>query len=487
MDKIIGREDEKIKLNEAFKSKKAEFIVIYGRRRVGKTYLVRTFFTQKKCVLFHITGIKDGKLKDQLYEFTRILEATFYKSQISLKEPSNWTLAFELLTQILQQASPQQIVLFFDELPWLASQKSGFLQALDYYWNRFWVTMPHVKLIVCGSDASWMIENILHHKGGLHNRTTYRIPLVPFTLKETKKYLQSHGFSYTDRQISDLYMIMGGIPFYLNYLKKSYSVPQNIDQLFFNKKGPFVDEYNILYASLFHESEAHLEIIRILGMNRQGIEQSELLKQAKLSKEGGTFKKRVKELEASGFIIRYTPYGNKKRNTHLQIIDEYTLFYLAWVEPALGTILRIDRANGYWLEQSRSPSWKSWAGYAFESMCYKHIEQIRQALAINSSASIANWKYIPRKGSEEDGAQIDLLFDRNDDVITLCEMKYTTSPYKLLKGEANAIQNKVEVFRKQTRTTKQVTIALVVSQNIQETIYAKTLLIGVVTLKDLFR
>lgn len=486
MNRIIGRIEEQALLNQALKSKQAEFIALYGRRRVGKTFLIRNFFSQKDCFFFHLTGIKDGKLHDQLYEFTRILEATFYGPQIHLKEPTSWTTAFDLLTQTIKQYAPQKnVVLFFDELPWLASQKSGFLQALDYYWNRFWVTMPHLKLIVCGSAASWMIDNLLHHKGGLHNRTTYRIALSPFTLKETKDYLKFLGFSYTDRQISDLYMIMGGIPFYLNLLDKNLSVPQNIDSLFFNKKGALLDEFNILYASLFDQAEAHEEIIRIMGTKRQGIARSELIKRTKLSSEGGTFNKRLKELEASGFIITYAPYGHKKRNTHLQIIDEYTLFYMAWIEPALGTISRIDRANGYWLEQCRLPSWKSWAGYAFEAMCLKHLEVIRQALKINASAAISNWKYTPPKDSGEDGAQIDLLFDRNDDVITLCEMKYTAAPYTLTKPEAQALLRKIEVFKKQTRTSKQVTIALITCHPIQETIYTDTIISGNVTLKDL--
>lgn len=488
MDKIVGRKQEKKQLNRVFESKSSEFIVVYGRRRVGKTFLIRTFFTQKKCMFFHITGIKDGKLQEQLYEFTRILETTFYGEAVRLKEPTSWTLAFELLTQTIKQHKPlQKMVLFFDELPWLASQKSGFLKALDYYWNRFWVMMPKLKLVVCGSAVSWMIENILHHKGGLHNRATCRIPLAPFTLGETKSYLKSLGFSYTDRQITDVYMVMGGIPFYLNFLNKNLSIPQNIDHLCFNKKGPLVDEFKILYASLFHHSEAHQEIIRIMGMKRQGIEQKELLKYAKLSSEGGTFHKRLMELEASGFIISYAPYGYKKRNTHLQLVDEYTLFYMAWIEPALGTILRIDQANGHWLEQCQLPSWKSWAGYAFESLCFKHLDKIRQALGLNSSAAIGNWKYIPQKGSNEEGAQIDLLFDRNDNVITLCEMRYTSAPYKLTKTEAQSLLKKTEAFKKQTKTPKQVTIALITSHGIQDTIYAQDILSETVTLKDLMK
>lgn len=488
MDKIIARKEEKNQLNRLFNSKRSEFVAVYGRRRVGKTFLIRTFFSQKNCIFFHITGIKEGKIHDQLYEFTRILETTFYGPQVSLKEPANWTLAFELLTKTIQQQSfRKRIVIFFDELPWLASQKSGFLTALDYYWNRFWVNMPRLKLIVCGSAASWMIENIIHHKGGLHNRATYRLYLAPFSLRETKSYLKSLGFSYTDRQISDIYMVMGGIPFYLNFLNKNLSVPQNIDYLCFNKNGLLLNEFNILYTSLFHQSEAHQEIIRIMGEKRQGIERTALLKLAKLSTEGGTFNKRLKELEASGFIIHYTPYGHKKRYSCLQLVDEYSVFYMAWIEPALNSILRIDHPNGYWIEQSQSPSWKSWAGYAFEALCFKHLEQIRQTLGINASATIGNWKYIPRKGSDEEGAQIDLLFDRNDNVITLCEMKYTSSAYKLTKSEAHALLRKIEIFKKHTRTQKQVNIALIVFEDIQETIYSQDILCGTVSLKNLMK
>ncbi len=185
--------------------------------------------------------------------------------------------------------------------------------------------------------------------------------------------------------------------------------------------------------------------------------------------------------------MSYIPFGHKKRNIQLQIVDEYTLFYMAWIEPALSSILRIDRANGYWVEQSQSPSWKSWAGYAFEALCFKHLEKIRQVLKIHSSAAIGNWKYIPQKGSNEEGTQIDLLFDRNDNVITLCEMKYTSSPYKLTKVEAQALLKKIEIFKKHTKTPKQVTMSLITSQKIQDTIYAQDILSGTVTLKDLMQ
>lgn len=486
MDKIIGRQGEKELLERLFSSKKPEFIALYGRRRVGKTYLIRTFFTQKKCTFFHITGIQDGLLHEQLYAFTRILESTFYDPTVRLQEPTSWNQAFEHLTHLLQRdGARRKIVLFFDELPWLASQKSGFLKSLDYYWNRFWSTMPHLKLVVCGSAASWMIENLIHHKGGLHNRTTCRIALAPFTLRETKTYLYALGFTYTDRQVSDLYMTIGGIPYYLNFLDKKKSVPQNIDTLCFHRNGPLLDEFRLLFTSLFHHSEAHEEIIRILAKTRQGMPRRALLEKAKLSSEGGSFLKRLEELEASGFITRYTPYGHKKRSIHIQLIDEYALFYTSWIEPARSTLEKLNHPIGYWVEQAKSPAWKSWAGYAFESLCFKHLDTIRQTLGITANAITANWRYIPEIASEESGAQIDLLFDRTDGVITLCEIKYTHTPYKMTKAEAQVLSRKIDVFKRETRTQKQITLALVTDQAPQPSLYTEEMLSGVVTLKDL--
>jgi len=486
---IIGRGEEKKLLEDAYKSKKSAFIAVYGRRRIGKTFLIRTFFILKKCNFFHVTGIQEGHMQDQIDEFCKAIEATFYHSQIQLKAPDSWTKAFELLTNTIKQQTTKnkKIVLFFDELPWLATQKSGFVQALDYYWNRFWSNMPNLKLVVCGSAASWMIKNILHHTGGLHNRVTTRIVLDPFNLVDTRAYLKARGFTYNEQQILEIYMIMGGIPFYLDFLKKNLSVSQNIDHLCFNKKGPLVDEFGILYASLFQHYESHGEIIRILALKKRGVERTELLSKCKLSSDGGTFNKRLKELEASGFIVSFTPYGFKKRGTYLRIVDEYTLFYLAWIAPALSTINKIDKANRYWIEQSQTPSFKSWSGYAFEAVCFKHIEHIRKALGINASALIGNWQHIPKKGSLEDGAQIDLLFDRSDGIITVCEIKYSNEPYRLTKQEAQALLKKITVFKKRVHTNKQVVTALITVRPIQETMYSEEIISGKVTLEDFIK
>ncbi len=486
MKTITGRKEEQALFEKVLESKNAEFIAVYGRRRVGKTFLIQSFFSAKKCVFFHFAGTQDGNVSDQIYQFTRVIESTFYDSNLSLQEPQSWTKAFELLTNLINTTNhDKKFVIFFDELPWLAGQKSGFMQALDYYWNRFWSNMPNVKLIVCGSAASWLIDNVLNNKGGLHNRVTGRIALSPFTLLETKEYLKSKGYSYTNQQILELYMVLGGIPYYLNLLSRNLSIPQNIDNLMFNRDGALVDEFSILYSSLFKNAEAYEEIIRVIASKKRGVRRTEILKTAKLSSEGGSFKKRLRDLEISRFIESFTPYGFKKKDSYFIVIDEFSLFYLTWVEPKLSTIRKISKAGNYWTELSQTQSWKSWCGYAFESVCFKHVDQIKKALKINASADIGSWQYIPKAGNEEDGAQIDLLFDRNDNVITICELKYYSEPYKLGKSEAQALLKKIEVFKKRIGTSKQTKIALITAVAPQKTMYSEELIDEVVTLNAL--
>ncbi len=485
---LIGRDDERQILSRILNSPAAEFVAVYGRRRVGKTYLIKTFFKDQDCIFFHITGTRDAAMSEQIHDMTQIMETIFYNNTVTIKEPENWKLAFKLLTKAIEhQTQGRRVVLFFDELPWLASKRSRFLQALDYYWNRFWSDMPQIKLIVCGSSASWMLENIISHKGGLHNRITNRIALQPFNLKESKAFIQSKGIKYSEQQIAEIFMATGGVPYYLKFLEKNLSVPQNIDQLFFNHAGFLFDEFPRLFSSLFAQPEAYEEIIRIIALKRHGIERTVLCQQAKLSTDGGRFKSRLEAFEQSGFILSFKPYGFTKKGTFYRIIDEYCLFYLHWVEPALSTLKKLDHAKGYWLEKCQTAAWKVWAGYAFEALCFKHITQIRQALNIHVSAEIGSWQYIPQKNSEENGAQIDLLFDRNDGVITLCEIKYHQEPYALTKEAAQGLMKKVAIFQEKVKTTKQIQIVLITNLPIKKTLYSEELIVENVILEDLFK
>lgn len=486
-DKIIGRIEEQKVLQKIFDSKHAEFLAIYGRRRIGKTFLIKQFFQNKSCYYFQITGVKDGSMKDQLYEFTRAIEKTFYEVGTALKEPNTWIKAFEVLTHAIEQySSRNKVILFLDELPWLATKKSRFLQALDYFWNTKWSDNKRIKLIVCGSAASWIINNIVNDTGGLHNRITAQLRLDPFSLYETKSFLKYRGINLSDKQVLFLYMVVGGIPHYLNQVEKGISASQNIDRLCFTKNGILFKEFNRLIPSLFSDAEVYYELLRLIAKQRYGVERSELLKQSKLS-SGGRFNQRLVELEEAGFIINFKPYGHVKRGQYYRIIDEYTLFYLHWIEPVADSIRHQNKPRGYWEGRSKSSSWKSWSGYAFEAVCYKHIENIRVALDIPVTANFGTWRYSPLKGSEEVGAQIDLLFDREDGVVTICEIKYSDSSFEIDKQYAKNLLNKVEVFKKQSKTDKQIFIGIITASGLKSTMYSDELIVNKATLHDLMK
>ncbi len=395
---------------------------------------------------------------------------------------------FEQLTKAIATIpKTKKVVLFFDEFPWMATKRARLLQALDYYWNRYWVSDKRLKLIICGSSASWIVKKILNSTGGLHNRVTGTIVLDPFSLEETRSFLNSMGIHLGNKHILQLYMVTGGIPHYLSYIKKGLSSAQNIDLLCFTKNGLLYDEFNKLFSSLFDNSELHEELIEIIAKHHNGIGQAEVIKTAKHASRGGRVIEKLKELEESGFIISFIPYGHKQKGIFYRVIDEYTLFYLSWIKPISETIQKRDRTKGYWNSLHHTPAWWSWSGYAFEAVCYKHIAQIRKALHIDAGALVGSWRYQPQKDSEEKGTQIDLLFDRTDGVITLCEIKHTEEAFSIQNQYAATLLNKVEVYKKQSKTTKEIFISMITSSGIKSTKYSQELVSSVVVLEDFFQ
>jgi uncharacterized protein len=485
MNKIIGRLKECGLLTQLLKSNKAEFLALYGRRRVGKTYLIRNFFTGAPCIFFHVTGIQEGKLTEQLEQFVKQIGTTFYKGA-TLAPCQRWMEAFEELTKAIQHVPKnKKVVLFFDEFPWMATKRSRLLQALDYYWNRYWVHDPRLKLIVCGSSASWVIANIINNKGGLYNRITFSLKLEPFSLAETKLFLKSQGIRLNYQHILDLYMVIGGIPHYLSRVEKGKSASQCIDELCFQKNGILFSEFEKLFTSLFDESDIYLRLCRSIAKHRYGIGQVQLIKESK-APHGGRTIHRLKELEDAGFIMSFIPYGHQEKGIYYKVIDEYTLFYFHWIEPSLSAIRKKDQASGYWLSKSTSPRWKSWAGYAFEAICYKHLSNIRTTLQIDPGAEVGSWRYVPKQRQVEEGAQIDLLFDRPDGVVTICEIKYNEQPFPIDKQYAKNLLNKVETFQKHSQTRKQIFIAMITSGGLKPTMYSEEIISGQVRLEDLF-
>lgn len=484
MSCIIGRMKEQKELEDIFKSKTAELVAVYGRRRVGKTYLIKNFYQEKKTVYLQMTGIYKGSLDKQLARFAKEIGDTFYHGA-SIKTPSTWIEAFEELTRAMEQVPKnKKIILFLDELPWMANKKSGLISALEYFWNRYWVNDQRIILIVCGSAAAWIIKKIIKNRGGLHNRITRKLRIMPFNLYETSLYLKHMGYACTQQQIVKLYMTLGGIPYYLNQLKTSYSIDQNINRLLFNADGILFDEFNEVFASLFENAENYKELITLIGNHKDGLARSLLDEKNKLTGKGGRLTERLEDLEAAGFISSYIPYGHKKIGVYYRISDEYCYFYLKWVEP-IKSQLKQNPSAKYWKNIVNTPGYFSWLGYAFESICYKHLGQIKKALNIDEGCLASPWRYLPKKHAQEKGVQIDLLFDRHDDAISICEIKYSDKPFILDKEYFNKLKEKIGIFKQITRTKKQIFLNLISANGLKESIYSE-MIHQLVTLEDLF-
>ncbi len=485
MEKLIGREPEKKKLLNMLNSSEAEFLAIYGRRRVGKTFLIREFLTDRG-IFFELTGQKDAKLDVQLDNFYQALQEAF-EPDLPIKKPESWKEALSILTTLVKaQSKKTKIILFFDELPWLATRRSGIMQAMEYEWNRKWSQIDNLKLIVCGSAASWILEKLIHAKGGLHNRITDTIHLQPFTLGETRKYLKSRGVNLKPMQILNLYMVMGGIPHYLRQIKKGKSSTQIINSLCFHKDGFLFSEFGRLFQSLFDHADTHNRIIREIGKKRHGILRSELLDTTGFS-SGGTFNKRLRELKESGFIQEFVPFGKSRKDFTIKIIDEYTLFFLYWIDPLRqkGTF---KYNPNYWLNLSNQPAYNSWAGISFEAVCMKHIDQILKRLEIeNLATEVGNWHYLPPRNSKERGAQIDLLIDRLDNSLHLCEIKYSNSAFTIDKAYARNLDNKMKVFEDKTKVRKQIFLTLITTMGLKKGLYSEELVHSEAVLNDLFK
>ncbi len=368
----------------------------------------------------------------------------------------------------------------------METRKSGMLVAFAYFWNHHVSDDARVKVILCGSSAGWIINKVINDRGALYNRVTERIYLEPFSLYETKKFLLHKGVKLNNRQIVQLYMVLGGIPFYLDKIKKDHSAVQMIAQLAFRKNSFLLDEFENLYATLFNGGENHIQLARIIAQHRYGISHEKLAQQASLSSSGGTLTKRLKDLEKAGFIERFKSFGIVKSN-YYRIIDEYSLFYFQWIEPAKNRLLNRGITKGYWEKKQYSQEWRIWAGYAFEALCNKHITQIVKALRIPEGAEAYTWRYVPSKGSEEQGAQIDLLFDRDDDTITMCEIKFTHKPFVLDKAYAAKLAMKLKVFTKRTKTKKAFQITFISASGLKKTMYSEELVAGICTLDELFK
>ena len=450
---IIGREKELEILDKLLNSKTAEFLAIYGRRRVGKTFLIHEFF--KSHMVFSFSGSFEVSTEVQIGNFFREY-IRFTKGQRETEKPKDWSTAFSYLTDYLytlQGNSRKKSVIFIDEMPWLDVPKSGFVSALEYFWNQHVSKMNHVLLIACGSAASWMQKKLLKSKGGLYNRVTRRIKLEPFNLYETAAFCKQKRLRFSQYQIIQLYMIMGGIPFYLNELYPGKSVTQLIDEICFSSTGLLSNEYEQLYYSLFKNADNHISIIEALSDHPYGLLRNQLVKKSELP-DGGTFTRTLEELLESGFIIKYRPFHKKQKDSLYRLIDLYSLFYLRFIKGNVS-----DRVNT-WQRLSSESRFTAWSGYAYENICMLHTRQILTKLGLSGTITqISSWHH---KGNDEiPGAQIDLLIDRKDGFINLCEAKFSNKEYIITKDYATNLRQKRVVFEHVTKTKKSVVTTLI--------------------------
>lgn len=422
--------------------------------------------------------MNEGSLKDQLLQFSRAFQKAS-RSPLPVTPPGNWVAAFAALEQLLERLDKRKKwVVFFDEFPWLNSRKSGFLSAFDHFWNTWASRQSYLIMVICGSAASWMIDNIVNAKRGLHNRITRSIKLLPFSLPETKAYLQHLSVTMDHYQILQLYMALGGVPHYLRNVRRGQSATKAINSICFTKTSVLRNEFDNLYKSLFEHAENHLKIVRALSKVAKGLTRQEIIDACGCNSGGGTTDI-LYELEQSGFIQSAIPYKKTSRDAIYRLIDEFSLFYLRFMDEVKIT------GRDMWSRISQTNAYKIWSGMSFEAICLKHVFEIKMALGIGGDHSEEGpWRY-SSQGSG--GAQIDLLIDRTDHTINICEMKFYNDEFAIDKTYALELDRKLRVFREQTRTKKTLLLSFITTYGVRLNDYSKRLVHHNLTMDLLFK
>jgi len=471
---LIGRKKEIKLLNEVLASPKAEMIAVLGRRRVGKTFLVNNVY--EKDIIFRQTGVRNATNEEQLRAFIVNIERLAGKK---VEKANDWLDAFFRLRDVLEPRlkKDKKQVIFFDELSWLAVEGAKFLDFLGYFWND-WASRQNLVIVLCGSASSWIIQKVINDKGGLHNRVTKYIRLKPFTLLETETYLKNRHFTFTRYQIIQLYMAFGGVPLYLEEVKKGKSVIQNINDICFEENGLLRDEFNRLYPALFENADKHIAVIRALAKSHKGLSRQEIIKLAKVA-NGSSTSKVLEELEQSDFIMAYHPYKKKKKDKIYRLTDEYSLFYLRFIENTA------YEGSGTFMQLSDKQAFKIWSGYAYEGICMKHIKQIKRALGIGGVYTTTH-SYLKQATEEEEGIQIDMLIERADRVINLFEIKFYNTDFVFTKSYGEQLRKRLSAFQRLSKTRNHVWLTMITTFGVKHNQHSLGLVEFVLTLDDLF-
>ena len=459
---IIGRKSEQDTLACIYESRQSEFVAICGRRRVGKTFLVREYFEQE--MVFQASGLAGGNTQEQLKNFFYTLRR--YDRKVS-SLPHDWLDAFEMLISYLDSLSQvERKVVFLDELPWMDTVGSDFISALEHFWNGWASARRDIVLIVCGSATSWMMDKLINNHGGLYGRLTHRLFLQPFSLGESETFLKNKGMMLSRYEMAELYMILGGIPYYLNLLDERLSLAQNIDRMLFNPNGQLYNEFSILYRSLFKDSEAYVKVVECLNKRGYGMTRTEIANAAQM-KSGKTLTTILDNLESCGFIRKYVNFGCSTRKSLYQLVDFFTLFYFRFLRDSSFRNLL------YWSKLQRTPRFYAWAGISFEILAMNHISQVKQRLGIAGvSTNLYSWRSKSSGEADERAVQIDMVIERGDNTINLCEMKFSEGEFAINKDYDKILRNKIARFMEETKTRKSIQLTFISSYGLQRNMYS---------------
>lgn len=457
---LIGRKKEKKELLDLLESTESQFCAVYGRRRVGKTYLIRE--TYNYTFTFQHTAIAKASIRRQLQAFRNSLLAAGYEN---CAVPQNWYDAFDLLARLIEKSQEAKKLIFIDELSWMDTPKSNFISALEHFWNG-WVMARKEKdvvLVVCGSVTSWIINKIARNKDGLHNRLTSTICVQPFTLSECEQYANVMNLQFQRKDIVEAYMVFGGVPYYWSLLRTGESLVQNINRLFFAKQAKLRMEFEELFYSLFKKADPYIAIVKALTQKKSGLTKGELCSFAQLE-NGGTLFKQLEELEQSGFIIKTVAFGKKNYGSVYRLIDNFVLFHYRFLAQ------NNSSDEQYWTNIHPTMAYVTWAGLSFEGICFSHIPQIKKALGISGILSnVSSWR--TEATDNHSGAQVDLLIDRADNVINLCEIKFSNAEYVIDDEENRKLQNRKSAFVMETKTKKTIFLTMISTYGVLHNAY----------------
>ena len=470
---LIGRQREAQTIKEAIDDDRSHFIAIYGRRRIGKTYLVKELCGNR--FTFHHAGVFEGSLSDQLFAFDASLKEAGFTSDAPSR---SWAEAFEKLKDLIRRSTEARKIIFLDELSWMDTPKSNFIMALENFWNG-WASMRNdMILIVCASATSWMLSKIVHNKGGLYNRLTERIELGQFCLAECEEYVAARRIALGREHILRYYMIFGGVPYYWSLLRKGESEAQCVDRLLFGPEAELKDEFFYLYAAVFKHPECYLKIIGALAKSKSGLTREDIIEKTGLVNSGDLTAK-LEDLESCGFIRKYSAFGMKKKGAVYQLIDNFTLFYYRFLQGG-------PSDEHFWSHQINTPAINTWSGLAFERICLLHVPQIKQKLGIAGVLTEVNSWYCSADADEGIfGSQIDMLIVRRDQVINLCEMKYSGTEYSYTGKDDRSMQNKISDLRRLTKTKFAIHPTLITTYGLVNNMYSANIQ-SLVTMEDLF-